>query len=277
VQLAEQQVGVFKTFGFLRFPSLFSGEIGRITDAFEAVWAGRGGGHAGKPHDGKARSAIVPFIDQHERLCALLDDPRITGIAGALLGDDFNYNSSDGNYYVGDTPWHSDGWRTNGYVHIKMAFYLDPVGRDSGCLRVIPGSCQPGDVFSDRVQKQIRQVQELWGMLGQDVPAIPLETQPGDLILFNHNLKHASFGGGNRRRMFTINLSQRYREEDLAELRQTIGGLSRFWIDRVYSDTMVRTASPARMRHLEQVMANDGHLAELSRQARERMAEPSRG
>jgi hypothetical protein len=31
------------------------------------------------------------------------------------------------------------------------------------------------------------------------------------------------------------------------------------------------------MRHLEQVMANDGHLAELSRKARETMAEPARG
>ena len=36
-------------------------------------------------------------------------------------------------------------------------------------------------------------------------------------------------------------------------------------------------AGPQRMRHLEQVMANDGHMAELARQARERMAEPSRG
>ena len=37
------------------------------------------------------------------------------------------------------------------------------------------------------------------------------------------------------------------------------------------------TEGPERMRHLEQVLANDGHLAELSRQAREKMAEPSRG
>lgn len=40
---------------------------------------------------------------------------------------------------------------------------------------------------------------------------------------------------------------------------------------------MVATAGPERMRHLEQVMANDGHLAELSRKARETMDEPSRG
>jgi hypothetical protein len=40
---------------------------------------------------------------------------------------------------------------------------------------------------------------------------------------------------------------------------------------------MIRTAGPERMRHLEQVMANDGHMAALARQAREQMPEPSRG
>jgi hypothetical protein len=40
---------------------------------------------------------------------------------------------------------------------------------------------------------------------------------------------------------------------------------------------MMNTAGPQRQRHLEQVMANDGHIAELSRQAKAKMAEPSRG
>ena len=72
-------------------------------------------------------------------------------------------------------------------------------------------------------------------------------------------------------------LNHRARDrETLVYLGQTSCGAP-IWIDRVYGDAMVRTASPTRMRHLEQVMANDGHLAELSRQARERMSEPSRG
>ena len=33
----------------------------------------------------------------------LLDDPRIHDIAASILGDDFNYMGSDGNFYVGDT------------------------------------------------------------------------------------------------------------------------------------------------------------------------------
>jgi ectoine hydroxylase-related dioxygenase (phytanoyl-CoA dioxygenase family) len=158
-----------------------------------------------------------------------------------------------------------------------MAFYLDPVGADSGCLRVIPGSCFTEDHFAQVLQAAARQSQDLWGIDGRAVPAIPLETQPGDLILFNHNTKHAAFGGGARRRMFTINLCERYPADLLPELRETIAGAARFWIERAYGEVMVQTAGPERMRHLEQVMANDGHLAALSRTARETMAEPARG
>ena len=275
--LSAQQCAFFRTFGYLGFPGLFADKMEEITQAFENVWQRHGGGHAGKAHDGRARSALVPFIDQDERLCALLDDPRILEIAGRLLGDDFNYMGSDGNFYVGDTRWHSDGWRTNGLLHLKMAFYLDPVGADSGCLRVIPGSFFTEDRFAQALQREIGRSQELWGIDGREVPAIALETQPGDLVLFNHNTKHAAFGGGTRRRMFTINLCQRYPADLLPELRETIAGAARFWIERAYGETTVRTAGPARMRHLEQVLANDGHLAELSRNARETMAEPSRG
>jgi hypothetical protein len=276
MQLTEQQVRFFDTFGYLGLPGLLADRIAEITRAFEAVWEERGGGHAGRPHDGAARSCIVPFIDQHETLCSLLDDPRILAIGNSLLGEDFNYMGSDGNYYVGDTGWHSDGWHT-AIRHLKIAFYLDPLTRDTGCLRVIPGSHRAGDLYADTLQEQIRDGEKLWGLRGRDLPAVALETQPGDLVCFNHNTKHAAFGGGARRRMFTINLCQRYPDDRLEELRGYISGSARFWIDRVYGEKMVRTAGAERRRHLEQVMANDGHLAELSRQAREKMAEPSRG
>ena len=61
-------------------------------------------------------------------LSSLLEDPRILGITTTLLGDDFNYMGSDGNYYVGDTRWHSDGGhKPEDPTHIKIAFYLDPI------------------------------------------------------------------------------------------------------------------------------------------------------
>lgn len=275
-QLSPEQIRFFDTFGFLSFPGMMADRIAEITDEFESLWAARGAGHAGKPHDGTARSCIVPFIDQSERLSALLDDPRIHGIAVSLLGDDFNYMGSDGNYYVGDTNWHSDGWHRD-ILNIKIAFYLDPVTRNSGALRVVPGSHKIGDSYAEILKQQLPKSQENLGVLGRDVPAVALETQPGDIVLFNHNTKHASYGGNNRRRMFTINFCQRYPENRLGELREYIKVYARFWIERVYGEKMVASAGPQRKRHLEQVMENDGHLAELCRQAREKMTEPSRG
>ena len=276
MKLSQEQLNFFNTFGYLGFPGLMADRIADIDHAFESVWTERGGGHNGKPHDGMARSCIVPFIDQSEYLASLLDDPRIHDIATSLLGDDFNYMGSDGNYYVGDTRWHSDGWHPQ-MRHIKLAFYLDPLTANTGALRVIPGSHRLGDQYADGLQQQIRQSAELWGIEGNQVPAIALETKPGDLLLFNHNTKHAAFGGNQNRRMFTINLCQRYPEDKIEDLRNYISGKARFWIDRAYVEKMVRTAGPQRQRHLEQVMANDGHLAELSRKARETMLEPSRG
>jgi len=40
---------------------------------------------------------------------------------------------------------------------------------------------------------------------------------------------------------------------------------------------MLRTATPDRLKHMQQVMDNDYELPELSRKARETMSEPARG
>ncbi|MCX5659376.1 MAG: phytanoyl-CoA dioxygenase family protein [Planctomycetota bacterium] len=274
--LTEQQKAFFTTFGYLALPGLLKDRIGAVTDAFEEVFKKHGGGHDGKPHDGKNRSCIVPFPDKHAVLAGLLDDPRIHGLATSLLGDDFNYMASDGNYYSGDTNWHSDGWHVNP-IHIKIAFYLDPLTRDTGCIRVIPGSHIVGDTFAETVNKNVGWNGVKVGVEPRDVPCVALETVPGDIVVFSHNTKHAAFGGGGWRRMFTINLCQRYPKGRENELQDYMRGWSRFWMERGYEPLMIDTASPQRMRHLEQVLANDGHLAGLTREAKEKMAEPARG
>ena len=276
--LTEQQLARFHTFGFLAFPGLLADRIAHIIEEFEAIWAANGGGHNGRAHDGTARSCSVQFIDQNAYLSTLLDDPRIQGIAASILGDDFNYMGSDGNFYTGDTRWHSDGYGgRGGLMHIKIAFYLDALTGETGALRVIPGSHRVGEPFADALQQNIRQGVETWGLEGREIPAIALNTNPGDILVFNHDLKHAAFGGSQRRRMFTMNCCQRYPNDKLQDLRDYIGGGARFWVERAYGETMIRTADSARMRHLEQCLANDGHLAELSRKAREHMSEPARG
>ncbi len=279
--LSEQQRTFFETFGYLSFPGLFAEEAAAITEEFERVWAEHGGGHHGQAHDHQQRSALVPFIDQSAYLSALLDDPRIDGTASDLLGDDYTYAASDGNFYVGDTRWHSDGYARTPYRYLKFAFYLDPVARDSGCLRVIPGSHHRGDRYAEGLHDIMSSIRteraaERLGVSGSELPAAALESQPGDVVMFDQDLKHASFGGGTRRRMFTMNMSERFADDDVEALRQDVASLARFWCTRAYGPAMIETAGPRRMRHLEQRLAHDDHLPELVRQARREMRAPAR-
>lgn len=261
--LTEQQLRFYRTFGFLKFPGLFAAEIDAITSAFEEVWSA-----SGRTHDRMKRSMLIPFVDQHERLSALLDDPRIDETIAAILGDDYNYETSDGNYYVGDTKWHSDKEPDDPHESLKVAFYLDPVTPDTGCLRVIPGSVHPGDRFLAMLHEAVpfttaSRPEEAWGVPGSEVPGYAIESTPGDMLLFNHRIKHSSWGGGDRRRMFTLNFEARYAAADLPVLRQKMAAVSaarEATTKRAYGEAMLRTAAPARMRHLEQRLANEDVL-----------------
>ena len=271
------------TFGFLLFPGLLKHKIDRIDEEFEAVFAKHGGGHGGDPHDEKSRSCIVPFIDQSEYLSALIDDPNIEGIFASLLGEDFAYLGSDGNFYVGDTRWHSDGdW--SGKMRgkpprpfYKLAIYLDPLERNTGALRIIPGSHRYGDRFAESLQETLKDSQETLSASGADIPAFALETAPGDVAVFNQLLKHSAWGGNTRRRMFTINCTCRYTDAEIPYLHNEIRGFARFWVKSIYGDAMLRTAGPGRMTHLQQALDHEGCLADAVRAAKAEMNEPSRG
>jgi hypothetical protein len=275
-RLSDAQVRQFKTFGFLSFPGLLADRAEAIIDAFERVFQEKGGGHAGRKHDGKARSCVTPFIDQSEYLSSLLDDERIDGILTGLVGADYNYGGSDGNYYVGETWWHSDGWRDE-MTFVKIAFYLDSLTRTTGALRVIPASHRVGTPYADELERNLRRSDDEWGIGARDIPALALDNKPGDVVVFNHNVKHAAFGGGNARRMFTINASERFPAEKIHILRDAIAGSARFWNETSYGPAMLRTATPKRRVHLEQVLANEDHLPALVAKAKLEMSEPSRG
>jgi len=269
--LTQEQKRFFDTFGYLVLPGLVKEDLPWIIEEFEAVFTDRG-----VVHDGGKRSTVVPFIDQRQRLATLLDHPKINGLIGSLLGEDFNYVGGDGNYYTGDTAWHSDGFHHVGKF-LKVALYLDPVGRDTGCLRVIPGSHRL-DLYDTWEARQARNANELWGIEQSAVPAFALESQPGDVVAFNHNLMHASFGGNTRRRMFTLNnCAHCTTAAEIEDLEKYVASHARFWVEHMHSDVMRQTASSARMVHLQQVMAHEAHLPALSAKARVEMAESSRG
>ena len=83
---------------------------------------------------------------------------------------------------------HSDGGHAAGDpMHIKIAFYLDPLTADSGSLRVIPGSHRIGDAYATALNDAALREP---GIGGAEVPAVAFETVAGDVVVFNHNTKH---------------------------------------------------------------------------------------
>jgi hypothetical protein len=251
--LSPAQIAYFHRFGFLIVRKLFTqAEIAGITNAFERTMQQCG---PARP-SAKMRSAVLGPIQHLPEMNTILDHPGILELAGGILGEDFNYACGDGNTYNGDTQWHPDGsWGQ--LFACKIAIYLDPLTRTTGALRVIPGSHDPQHPIR-RHQVNLANPQEEFGVGGADIPgAEALETMPGDVVIFNHDTYHASFGGGTRRRMFTMNLTKHCNDEaDLQRLRQYLSrhspGGYQLPIGGMYFNPIIESASPERMRHLEQ-------------------------
>jgi hypothetical protein len=275
VILTDQQIRFFQTFGYLHFPSIFSSqEIDEIMHEFELSIQMVGRGNL---HDGTRRTMFGGPIEHRAHLCSLLDDTRITGILGGILGKNFNYASGDGNFYTGDTGWHPDGnWGQ--LFACKLAFYLDPLTIDTGCLRVVPGSHHPNHWLRSKPINP-NDTLPLFSLDPRDLPGQQaLETKPGDVVIFNHDLFHAAFGGGQRRRMFTMNCTRPCTtDEDLDTLHRYLsvhsaGGSQTRTGAGMFYPTILDTADEARMIHLAQCAAVHDELFPEYRRAVKREA-----
>lgn len=262
MELTAEQCAFFETFGYIYLPGLLADDVGWITEEHRMVFEDNG-----VVHDGSQRSMIVPFIDQRERLCTLLDHPGVLGVLSSLLGEDFNYLGGDGNYYSGDTGWHPDGGHPVG-LFAKFHIYLDELQRDTGCIRVIPGSHLMGE-WRERLLATMRNIPDNLGMGPRDIPCSAVETIPGDVVVFDHNIYHASFGGGPRRRHFCLNVCKRANtEREIEELDGYVRPRRMNPRPLHYAegsqDLMRRTAGPERMVHLEQVIDRESAYAAAS-------------
>lgn len=251
--LTDRQRAHFDVFGFLVFRQAFSPEeTARISSTFDRVLEED---RQGRPFEGHKRQAVTGFVEREEELTRLLEDDRIYPVIEQLLGPGFVWIGSDGNLYVGDTGWHPDGRHLEhqAYRWIKVAFYLDPVRRDTGCLRVIPGSHRGTlhQALKERWPKSDA-AESPYGISGAEVPAFPLESDPGDVVLFDQSLWHASFGGRTGRRMFTLNFGAKPQAEaDYENLRSThaknlgfIADMQYTQTGRVYTDAFLESGSP---------------------------------
>ena len=211
--LTSEQLEHFRTFGFVVMRQCFSSdETERFSRMFDEMLAED---RQGEPFAGKERQMVFGFIEKRAALRKLAEDDRIYEAIEQYLGSGFTWIGSAGNLYVDDTGWHPDGSDLS-YLRIKVAFYLDPVTKDTGCLRVIPGSHQLPlhDNLKPLADQRADPSLAPFSLSPRDVPCFPLESEPGDVVFFDQNLWHASFGGRAGRRMFTLNFGAKPTEDE---------------------------------------------------------------
>lgn len=195
MKLTDSQVYHFQTFGFLVLRQAFDkNEMAVIDREFETMLLQD---RDGRPFPGEQRQSLYSIVEKSALLTGFAADDRLYGVMEQLYGPGFSWLCSEGNLYVGDTPWHPDGTRLYA-PPMKVSLYLDPLTKETGCLRVIPGShLRP---FHEDL-KNMGQI----GFPGPEFPCYPFESQPGDLLFANMNLWHAAFGGRVGRRHLAFN------------------------------------------------------------------------
>ena len=232
--LTPEQMRHFDTFGFIKLPQVYSSkEVAEIRDEFDDV-LDEARGRA--PFDGKERQAVQPFVETRTLLTHLLEDDRLYRLHEDLMGPGFQWISSDGNLYVGDTQWHPDRegpqakYRYVEYDHvrIKTTLYLDPVTKDTGCVRIIPGSHR--QAFHEALRPPEAEGNDpmtmSFGVDGPDLPGFAIESQPGDVIVFNQLCWHSSWGGRAGRRMLALSMVSRPTTDEQVEyLKETYGNV----------------------------------------------------
>ena len=195
--LTDFQLAHFRTFGFVVLRNLFtSDEVETLRVEYEAELA-RVYAHA--PFTGATRYWAMMLHPRTPLFSGLLEDERFCTVAEQLYGEEVLGIGTDANRYVGDTQWHPDHAADpeEDCFGVKFAFYLDPVGADSGALRVIPGS------QNRAFHEQIRDSLPALSLSVADVPAHVCTSTPGDVVAFDMRCWHASSGGATGRRMCT--------------------------------------------------------------------------
>lgn len=254
--LTRQQKNFFDTFGYLVLPGLLKDSASAITAAFERLYAKDDKEIIDWRHEAhymKSRRVLLQFIEREPALTALLEHPVIDGIFRSLLGEDYLYRASEGNIFTGDTYWHSDLYGAHfKYRHIKILLYLEPLDADSGAFRAIPGSHLFGDKFANLLERYVWKHEENYGLEKDEVPCVTIPTQPGDALVFDYRLKHATSHTRQNRRMFSICASERFADEDLPVLAKLVNDYLPASGGQVFQPDFVAQVSDRIRPHIEQ-------------------------
>ena len=206
--LTTQQKNFFDTFGFLIIRELFTkDEVKTIEEEFNnrATVASNF-----EPFNGTKRQTIDMSGNDSPFFASLLEDKRLLTIAEDIHEQVLPWGTHI-DRHVNNTYWHHDAGGYEWYG-IKFGFYLDQLKAETGALRVIPGSHkQPFHDQLDNIQNlKYSWIRKNYSAASESsfispIPSYACESNPGDMVIFDYRIYHASLGGTKDRHMCTVN------------------------------------------------------------------------
>ena len=211
--LTPGQIAHYETFGFLLLRRIFTAtEMADITCEANEIWQDDNERQPDNPYQ-----IVVPFVEKRPLLAQLPEEDRIYLPIVNLLGPDFVWGGSEGHkgsFTEGNLlQWHADRPDQTGveYARVKVMIYLQPMRRETGALRIIPGSHfkpfrEPLMALHQELNSLAQNDTSLraFGVAGPDLPCHALEVEPGDVVLFNDYLFHGIYGKQAGRSFITL-------------------------------------------------------------------------
>ncbi|MEU9244237.1 phytanoyl-CoA dioxygenase family protein [Streptomyces sp. NPDC048385] len=153
------------------------------------------------PADGTPNERVTRFdaLNEMPELGLISGSAWVGAICGAFFERNHEVITSDANALVGDSYWHSDGFYTTPFL--RFVLYLDATAHDTGALRFLPGSHRADNGWLGEPTRHVIRHGEDLGLTGGDVPSVVVESQPGDVIVFDTNVLHSAWHGDIRRQL----------------------------------------------------------------------------
>ncbi|MBX3285053.1 MAG: phytanoyl-CoA dioxygenase family protein [Actinobacteria bacterium] len=210
--LTDQHRWYLEAYGYLCFRGLLIDDLPQIATAFDELvadpdvprieWLPPG-------HHGRPQWMLGDVVPRHPTLAALPTDARILGLVHDLLGSDATYIGSDASVYACETDWHCDTPAVDRDLrHLKFAIYLDPIRQAHGAPRLLVGSHQLDIAAGGPLHRYLGYdgaVEERTGVHSRDLPHWALPSDPGDVLVWDFRVMHATFGTTEPRRQITLN------------------------------------------------------------------------
>jgi hypothetical protein len=200
--LSAQHAAFFAANGFVLLPALLDpDEAARLRE--EVAHNIQRAYDIPAPSDGPATGydgLYLPLAGPQSPLSrALTSDPVMTRLAGTLLGRPPVPKPAKGMIYGDASAWHRDSDDADLHA-VKIACYLEPLSGETGALRVLPGSHHPA--YSNALSEYRAQWPSGTPLDEDDEqrrwPGVVLATKPGDAVIFDVHLWHASLFGRHR-------------------------------------------------------------------------------